>query len=99
VTSLWGLYLSRTQGVPDIGSDDFERFRAVAKRIGGRYDPDDACAAMVGMVSLFPYSKGERWDLFDLERNFTKAAAGAAARYPDPVARFWEEVEETYDAA
>ena len=54
----------------------------IAKRICEANDPEAVIAAALGIEQLFPYSKGEPWDLFDLERKFSKAVA-AAPKHPD----------------
>jgi hypothetical protein len=44
-----------------------------AKQICSKHSRMDIIQAFNGMGQLFPYSEGEPWDLFDLDRKFTKA--------------------------
>lgn len=46
---------------------------AVAKRLTKAYDRTTIIRAVDGIQQLFPHSDGEPWDLFDLEKKFTKA--------------------------
>ena len=55
---------------------------AAAKRICLAYSREQVVQAAVGISQLFPYSGGEPWDLFDLERKFAKAME-AANNNPD----------------
>lgn len=50
---------------------------AAAKRLCEAHTRPEIAAAWLGMPLLFPYSNGEPWDLFDLERKFAKAVAKA----------------------
>jgi len=52
---------------------------AAAKRICSERDQDAIELAITGIAKLFPYSKGEPWDLFDLERKFDKAVQAATS--------------------
>jgi hypothetical protein len=56
------------------GQKDTAKQGAVAKRLVDRYGTDAIRLAIRGMGHLFPYSRGHPWDLFDLERQFLKAA-------------------------
>jgi hypothetical protein len=54
--------------------------QAVAARRIAKRDYQNVATAVIGIQKLFPYSKGEPWDLFDLERKFSKCvAAGRTA--------------------
>ena len=55
---------------------------AAAKRICEKFSQEQIVQAAVGIKYLFPYSKGEPWDLFDLEAKFDKAMA-AAHNHPE----------------
>lgn len=55
---------------------------AAAKRICENHPRERIAAAWVGMDQLFPHSDGEPWDLFDLERKFSKACE-AAMEHPE----------------
>lgn len=55
---------------------------AAAKRICEKYSRQQIAQAAVGFPHLFPYSRGEPWDLFDLEAKFDKAMV-AAHSHPD----------------
>jgi len=44
-----------------------------AKQICAKHSKDDISQAFLGMGELFPYSNGEPWDLFDLDKKFSKA--------------------------
>jgi hypothetical protein len=46
---------------------------AVAKRLTKAYDRTTIIRALDGIQQLYPHSDGEPWDLFDLEKKFTKA--------------------------
>jgi DNA-binding MarR family transcriptional regulator len=48
---------------------------AAAKRLASLYPRADLERALDGIGRLFPHSEGEPWDLFDLDRKFTKAHA------------------------
>jgi hypothetical protein len=61
---------------------DIPKQGAVAKRICDGHTAEEVVYAFLGIDHLFPYSKGEPWDLFDLEKKFTKAMA-AAQDHPD----------------
>lgn len=49
----------------------------VATRLVGTADREQLARAWVGIERIFPYSRGDPWDLFDLERHFAKAMASA----------------------
>lgn len=53
---------------------DIGKQAGVAKRMLDRYGIDAVRVAVAGMGHLYPYSEGQPWDLFDLERKFLKAA-------------------------
>lgn len=55
---------------------------AAAKRICDNHPRERIAAAWVGMDQLFPHSDGQPWDLFDLERKFSKACE-AAMEHPE----------------
>ena len=57
----------------DVARGDLAKQGAVAKRIAEKHTHSEIVRAMVGMSQTFPHSKGEAWDLFDLERKFQKA--------------------------
>jgi hypothetical protein len=61
---------------------DIPKQGAAAKRICDGHTAEEVVYAFLGIDHLFPYSKGEPWDLFDLEKKFTKAMA-AAQDHPD----------------
>jgi hypothetical protein len=88
--AVWIDYL-RSQGLPEPGVRDMAKFGAVAKRVAEQYGPEEVFAAMLGIGQLYPHSKGEPWDLFDLERKFTKAMAGANQHPEVKRRRFIEE--------
>lgn len=46
---------------------------AVAKRLTEAHDRPTVLRAIDGIQQLYPHSDGEPWDLFDLEKKFTKA--------------------------
>lgn len=50
---------------------------AVVKRLVEEHGGDTVENAMRGMVALYPYSEGEPWDAFRLEKRFHEAAAKA----------------------
>jgi len=50
---------------------------AAAARMCGKYDRASIVQAAVGIGQLYPYSKGEPWDIFDLEAKFQKALEAA----------------------
>ena len=52
---------------------DVGKQAGVAKRLVQRYGKENIRLAVAGMGHLYPYSDGEPWDLFDLERKFLKA--------------------------
>tara|TARA_R110000787_G_scaffold9902_1_gene34229 strand:+ start:249 stop:602 length:354 start_codon:yes stop_codon:yes gene_type:complete len=58
---------------------DINKQGAAAKRIAER-DLSHVKAATIGIGLLFPYSTGAPWDLFDLERLFTKAVLAGAKK-------------------
>jgi hypothetical protein len=53
---------------------------AVAKRIAESQPEKRVDAALDGITGVYPYSDGAPWDVFDLERKFSKAAAAGAAK-------------------
>lgn len=55
---------------------------AAAKRICENHPRERIVAAFIGMDQLFPHSDGQPWDLFDLERKFSKACE-AAMEHPE----------------
>lgn len=61
---------------------DIRKQGAAAKRLSESRTAEQIMAAMIGMGQLFPHSKGEPWDLFDLEKKFAKAQQ-AAGNHPD----------------
>jgi hypothetical protein len=65
---------TQTGGVP---KDAKAKQAGCAKRLAERHTAPELAAAFVGMEQLFPHSRGEPWDLFDLERKFVKALAKA----------------------
>lgn len=44
-----------------------------ASRLATRHTRSEVIRAMIGIQGLYPHSEREPWDLFDLERKFTKA--------------------------
>lgn len=72
----------RRKGWSDPPNGHRGKLGAAGKRIAEKASPAEIVAAMVGMDALFPHSNGEPWDLFDLERKFTKAVA-AAQTHPE----------------
>lgn len=67
---------------------------AVAKRICTNHELPDIVRAFIGIGFLFPYDKGEPWDLFDLERKFSKAKQ---AILKDPDIKMMKRAEEIRD--
>ena len=67
----------RRKGWPDPPTGQRAKLGAAGKRLASKSAPVEIIAAMVGMEQLFPYSKGEPWDLMDLEHKFTKAVAAS----------------------
>ena len=66
---------------------------AAAKRIAGAHPPERIAAALAGLSLLFPFSNGQPWDLFDLERHFSKAAARGERDLPKRTGPFVDEVD------
>jgi len=60
---------------------DIRKQGAAARRLCSSRSAEQIAAAVVGIGQLMPHSKGEPWDLFDLERKFSKAQA-AAVNHP-----------------
>lgn len=56
---------------------------AVAKRLVETHGPERVEAAAAGIVNLYPHTAGTPWDLFDLERKFSKAAAATGPPMPN----------------
>lgn len=52
---------------------DIKKHRRAAANVVKDRDPRLVMLAALGMGHLFPYSKGHPWDMFDLNRVFTKA--------------------------
>lgn len=61
---------------------DRQRHSRIARRLADGHTAQEIVLAFVGMSQLFPYSTGEPWDLFDLDRKFAKATA-KARDHPD----------------
>lgn len=57
---------------------DIRKHAAVAKRIASKATPEQIGYALKGITQLYPHDR-EGWDLFDLERKFSKAASLGAA--------------------
>lgn len=53
-----------------------------AKQICDKHNRRDIALAFKGMAQVYPYSNGEPWDLFDLDRKFTKAKQ-AVVNHPE----------------
>ena len=60
-----------------VSESDRRRQGRFARRIADRNPREHVMAAFVGIEQLFPHSKGEPWDLSDLDRKFAKALAKA----------------------
>lgn len=56
---------------------EISRQAGVADRICSGQPRDRVVLARLGIGNLYPHSDGEPWDLFDLERKFSKAVAAA----------------------
>lgn len=67
----------QSQGWPRPPDGEMGKLGAAGKRLAEKHAPSSIVRAMLGMGGLYPHSKGEPWDLFDLERKFTKASAAA----------------------
>lgn len=74
----WWLELQETRP-PD---SDVGKQGAAAKRLAEKCDREQIVQAFVGIEQMFPYSKGEPWDLFDLEKKLPKALQ-AAHNHPE----------------
>lgn len=60
---------------------------AVAARLAKRHTRSEILRALVGMAGVFPHSNGEPWDLFDLERKFSRAFDGCSQH---PAVKRWK---------
>ena len=60
-----------------VASSDRRRHASIARKIADGHSAQDIVLAFLGIGQLFPHSNGEPWDLFDLDRKFTKAVAKA----------------------
>jgi hypothetical protein len=92
---LLGVWIDRQAVPPD--SKEKSRQAGKAKHICKAHSREDIAAAFNGMNQVYPYSKGESWDLFDLERKFSKAKQ-AILNHPEiRAARRREEIERELD--
>jgi hypothetical protein len=77
----WIKHYEKRTGKRPPGSD-IPKQGAVAARICEKHTAEEVVYAFLGIDHLFPYSKGEPWDMFDLEKKFSKAMA-KAQDHPD----------------
>lgn len=61
---------------------DIKKQSRKASQVCDGRDPRHVMLAALGMGLLFPYSEGTDWDLFDLDRKFTKAV-NKAKEHPE----------------
>lgn len=82
-----GAWAVRQENPPD--EAEKKKQGAAAKRLAERHSGRDIALAFLGIEALFEYSQGQPWDLFDLERKFSKAKA-AAKDHPEVKRLQWE---------
>lgn len=75
-----GAWAKRQETPPD--EAEKKKQGAAAKRIASSHGGPDIVMAFLGIETLFPHSDGTPWDLFDLEKKFSKAKA-AAVNHPE----------------
>jgi hypothetical protein len=71
-----------TQHGRRVAEADRQRHMRIARRIADHHSAEDVAWAFLGIGQLYPHSKGEPWDLSDLDRKFDKASA-AARNHPE----------------
>lgn len=67
-----GWWIDLRNGARPPGSE-IAKQGVAARRLGQNHTRADIIRAMIGIGQLYPHSDGEPFDLFDLERKFTKA--------------------------
>lgn len=67
---LLAAWIDRQAVPPD--AKEKSRQAGKAKQLCQQHARTDIAAAFVGMGQLYPYSNGDPWDLFDLDRKFTR---------------------------
>lgn len=70
---------------------------AVAKRLAEKHEPRRLAIALYGMDRVYPFSDGEPWDLFDLERKFSKACNAALSGGSDGTSKAERKKRKLYD--
>jgi len=78
---LVGYWISHFE-LHQLAEQDRRKQGAAAKRICNGRTSQQVQMAWRGMLLTFPYSKGDGFDLFDMERLFSKAVATAMAQDP-----------------
>jgi hypothetical protein len=82
VVQLWAAkWQERSGKPPDLAS--VERQQAAAKWLA-QQDPENVVRALWGIARVFPFKKGEAWNLADVQKHWDKALA-ESDNHPDLV--------------